>query len=190
MLYVGVSGVKCIPRFVNSRDSGNMRAVVTSSTITGNRGAGITANGDGGDLQLAVTSNTIAPGGGNDQITGVSMGLTQASIGSFDISNNTAINVEVGASGSPVGIAVAASDTASFSGTIANNTSIGGSSNVTGIRLIAESASGSSGVVDIDNNTIISNVGAALFNFGVQLAARDASTLDATIQNNTIGVCT
>ena len=173
--------------FVNSRDAANMRVDVTGSTLTGNRGAGITANGDGGDIQLNVTTgNTISPGGGNDQITGISIGLTQDSVGAFNISNNTSINVEVGASGSPVGIAVAASDTSSFSGTIANNLLIGGSSNVTGIRIVAESVAGSSGVVDIDNNTITSNVGAALFNFGIQLAARDASTLDATIQNNTI----
>lgn len=173
---------------VTSSAAGNVRLEVSNATIENNRATGLAINGNtGGDVQLSVTGSTFRPGAGS-QITGISMGLTGASTGTFDISNNPLINVEVGPSGSPVAIAVSAFDTATFSGTIANNTSIGGNSNVTGIRIIGEGNAGSGGTVDINNNTIISNVTGNNFNFGVQVAARDSSAIDTTIRNNAITI--
>ncbi|MEM9291943.1 MAG: tandem-95 repeat protein [Acidobacteriota bacterium] len=159
-----------------SRDDGNLRLDVSGSTFNANRGIGLNAQaGLGALLDVDVTTSSFVNTSGAQDV-GLSIGATQSSAVTFDVTNNTQFT-----STASHHVNIIAFDTAQITGTVADNSNMNGSGNGSGVRAVFEG--NSQGVLLIDNNTISGHD----FGRGIDLQSRaGGGSLDVTVRNNTI----
>ena len=171
---------------VRAQGSAQLTLNVTNSTIQNMSGDAINAGADGaaggGTLTLNVSGSTL-----QNVVRGISLATANGQNANFSITGNTVIQ---GVVATP--IIIVGNQTGTVRGTIDDVTIVG--SEATGARGIGNILTVDSRSIEItaddDANVIVgvSNVNASQSAGGLRLLARDRASLDATVENNTVGI--